>query len=145
MCSSTSIAPYQTLTTFSLAYNSVSNDGAEHLANALKVNQVDIGYLGCASSCVDSKYVSCWQTLTTLDLSGNKIKDPAARHLLEALQIYRVRHTCGRLSDFDCCDCSQTITTLDLTRNRIGARGTKYISKILRTNEVWEFSDYFQE
>ena len=91
MCSSTSIAPYQTLTTFSLAYNSVSNDGAEHLANALKVNQVDIGYLGCASSCVDSKYVSCWQTLTTLDLSGNKIRWRGAQHLAESVRINQVR------------------------------------------------------
>ena len=93
MCSSISTVPYQTLTTFSLGYNSISDDGAEHLAGALITNQVDIGHLGCTSLCLDSKCDLYWQTITTLDLTGNDISSTGARHLAEALKINQARST----------------------------------------------------
>lgn len=49
------LTPYQTLTTFTLAYSSIYDGGAEQLASALVNHQVDTGYLGCAFICVDLK------------------------------------------------------------------------------------------
>lgn len=72
------------------------------------------------------------------------MRDWGARHLLEALQVNEVRHTGGRLADFDCCNYSQTITTLDLRDNQFGANGTKDIAKVLRTNQVRVFPNYLK-
>ena len=91
MCSSISVVPYQALTTFSLAYCNIHDYGAEHLAGALITNQVDIGHLGCTSTCLDLKCDLYWQTITTLDLTGNDISSTGAQHLAEALKINQVR------------------------------------------------------
>ncbi|CAF1667628.1 unnamed protein product, partial [Adineta ricciae] len=55
---------YQTLTALYLSGNRIGDEGAQHIANALRTNT----------------------TLTTLDLSGNEIGDEGAQHIADALR-----------------------------------------------------------
>jgi Ran GTPase-activating protein (RanGAP) involved in mRNA processing and transport len=81
------------LTTLYLGYNSIGDDGAKAIAEALKVNTV----------------------LTSLDLRSNLIGDDGAKAIAEALKDNYV------------------LTTLDLDNNRIG---DSLLNKIQRTVEI---------
>ncbi|CAM2702981.1 unnamed protein product [Rotaria socialis] len=86
----------QTLTTLCLDTNQIGQRGAEHIADALKTNR----------------------TLTTLYLGENQIGQYGARHIAEALKTNR------------------TLTTLGLEQNQIGQKGTEYIADALQVNET---------
>ena len=64
----------------------IGADGARHLREALKVNQV----LRLPPIALDVDTVRCLQTLTTLNLEYNEIGADGARHLAEALKVNRV-------------------------------------------------------
>ena len=74
----------QTLTTLLLWCNSISNEGARYLANALQQNQVTT----VTSHTILQSYYT--QTLTILNLNCNKIGDHGAQHLADALQKNKV-------------------------------------------------------
>ena len=74
------------LTTLDLWGNSIGNRGAQHLGEALRVNQVrHWRWSFSAILCPRSP-----QTLTTLDLSSNSIGHAGAQHLREASRVNQV-------------------------------------------------------
>jgi len=72
----------QTLTTLEISTNFIGDQGIQHLANALKQNNVTL-------SLIFSLYCSLpsfIQTLTIFSLNYNKISDQGAQYLADALQ-----------------------------------------------------------
>jgi hypothetical protein len=74
----------QTLTTLQLLANKIGDQGAQHLANALRQNKVTL------LSFILTFAHSFLQTLTTLDLPLNDIHDLGVQHLADALQENKV-------------------------------------------------------
>jgi hypothetical protein len=66
--------------------NQIGEQGAGHLAEALKINQVIV-------LCVFRSRSDSWsftQTLIVLDLGKNEIEEEGAEHIAEALKINKV-------------------------------------------------------
>lgn len=72
----------QTLTTLSLLQNEIENEGAQHLADALRNNIVPV-ILTSPLSCLSSFFT---QTLTTLDLGRNEIQGASKQYIMEILE-----------------------------------------------------------
>jgi hypothetical protein len=68
----------KTLIKLNLNGNKIGDDGAKHLANALKVNQVRLQGAPLSASHWDF----FWQTLTTLNLGANSMESAAAVEVL---------------------------------------------------------------
>jgi hypothetical protein len=113
------------LTELKLYYNSISDDGAKAIAEALKVNPVltnlnlsfnsNIGDDG-AKAIAEALKVN--PVLTELNLRYNSIGGDGAKAIAEALKVNPV------------------LTSLDLYRNSIGVDGAKAIAEALKVNPV---------
>ncbi|KAG0276698.1 hypothetical protein BGZ95_007162 [Linnemannia exigua] len=111
-----------TLTTLNLTGNSIKQNGAMDLSDALMFNS----------------------TLTTLDLSNNWIKENGAVALSEALKTnftlttlnlsYNSIRDSGAVALSGALNTNSTLTTLNLTGNTIGNKGTVALSEALKTN-----------
>ena len=78
----------QTLTTLNLERNEIGDEGAQHLARALKVNRVRLDFSTSRhSSAIFISHRHC----TTLHLAVNEIGEEGAQHLASALQVNTVR------------------------------------------------------
>ena len=75
----------QTLTSLTLSHVSLSSEGAKHLADALKVNQV------CVSIMIILTAIILYQTVTTLNLDDNWMSESGIEHLAAALTVNHVR------------------------------------------------------
>lgn len=73
----------QTLTILDLRYNNLGDEGAQHLADALRNNAVSI-MLPSDRLCSHLDILS--QILTTLKLDCNQIGSVGIQHLVDALQ-----------------------------------------------------------
>ena len=73
----------QTLTTLDLYRSQIGDQGAQHLADALRNNTVSI-FLSYSSSFHHIHFFT--QTLTRLNLYDNQIGDEGAQHLADALR-----------------------------------------------------------
>ena len=122
----------QTLTTLHLQGNDIGAAGAQHLGEALRVNQVRHWRWSFSDVlCPPSS-----QTLTTLDLQYNSIGDAGAQYLGEGLRVNQVRHWRWSFSDVLCRRSSQTLTTLDLSDNSFGAEGAQHLREAWQVNQV---------
>ena len=84
-CSINKHTLFQTLTTLQLESSQILDEGAQHLANALKTNQVTPTLVYNAR-----RHISL-QTLTTLLLGGNHISAKGKQYIFETLEINKVR------------------------------------------------------
>jgi hypothetical protein len=123
----------QTLTTLALHLNQISNQGAQHLANALQNNQVTPAYhhflLFHSLSHIDTHYTSCWVQWNRWSRSTTSRQCPTTKqsnirllslHLILSLTIYII----------------QTLTTLDVEWNQISNQGAQHLVNALQQNKV---------
>ena len=122
----------KTLTTLGLDRNSIGDERAKHLGDALKTNHVSPQL----SSLFHSRLSHPSQTLTTLNLYGNSIDDEGAKHLSDALRTNQVSRQLSSLFYSRLSHPSQTLTTLNLEDNSIGDEGAKHLGDALKTNHV---------
>ena len=76
----------KTLSTLGLSKNDIRNEGAQYLADALKINEVREDLIS-----IDYRPSNPCQTLKTLELRENKIDHTGVQILAEALKINRVK------------------------------------------------------
>jgi Ran GTPase-activating protein (RanGAP) involved in mRNA processing and transport len=76
----------QTVAVLALNQNQIEDIGVQHLADALRSNEVPTKYY----SSLSNRSVLFPQTLISLDLSGNRISDDGAQHLADALRQNKV-------------------------------------------------------
>jgi Ran GTPase-activating protein (RanGAP) involved in mRNA processing and transport len=111
----------QTITQLHLSSNRIGAEGAKHLAEVLRNNQV-IHCTSLSISCMSSH--AHMQTITQLDLSGNRIGTEGAKHLAEVLRNNQVIHctsssiSCIRMHLFSCSYTDHYTTPSRFQRNR---------------------------
>ncbi|KAF9541189.1 hypothetical protein EC957_003322 [Mortierella hygrophila] len=147
-----SVLTYSTLTTLDLRDNSIGDNGAQVLSEALKTN-LTLATLDLEETSIESNGAQALSealkvnsTLTTLDLRRNSIRDTGAQALSEALKVNSTLTTldlgrtmigsAGAKALADALMMNSTLTTLSLGGNSIRSSGTQALSEALRTNST---------
>jgi len=140
-----------------LSFNSISDDGIKHLADALKKNNI-LQKLNLGGNCIDvegAKYVAAEilavnNSLQVIDLRNNKIGNDGAESIAVSLintsirEIYLQRNKIGDEGVKHLANAlkkNNTLQELYLADNNFGDEGAKYIAEMLAVNETLQEID----
>jgi Ran GTPase-activating protein (RanGAP) involved in mRNA processing and transport len=118
----------QKLTELHLGWNLIRDEGACHLAEALKQNEV---------KCILSSHLCHYdllffiQILTKLDIGGNQIGEKGAQYLADALKGNEVRYILSTIIIL-CAFFTQVLIEFDVDGNEIGDEGAKCLIQVHR-------------
>ena len=124
----------QTLTTLDLWDNRIGDGGAQHLGEALRVNQVRHWSMKFLRLVTVSTIITDTHNTESFAQPYRRWRSAASRRGLagessETLTTWSFPYILSPRS-------SQTLTTLDLSDNRIGDGGAQYLGEALRVNQV---------
>ena len=119
----------QTLHALNLCSNSLGGEGANYIADALKLNQV-------RWKIPDHILHHNAQTLHNLNLWDNKLGAEGAKYLADMLKVNQVRRAISSIPLHDLARSVQTLQILNLQGNNFGAEGAKYLGDALKVNQV---------
>jgi patatin-like phospholipase/acyl hydrolase/Ran GTPase-activating protein (RanGAP) involved in mRNA processing and transport len=121
-----------TLQQLNLVYNQIGEEGAEALAEALKINStlqwlvLNSNQIGDAGTGTLAEALKVNRTLQQLNLNLNRIGDAGAKALAAALQV------------------NSTLQQLELHGNEIGEEGAKALAEALKVNRTLQRLDLWE-
>jgi Ran GTPase-activating protein (RanGAP) involved in mRNA processing and transport len=125
--------PNSTLQTINLGVNSIGDEGAKAVAEALKVNStlqtifLDNNGIGAEGAKAVAESIKVNSTLQTIDLGYNYIEDEGAKAVAEAIKVNSMLETLGLLFCFGEDLESQVAETLQEIRSRKERNYRKFI------------------